>query len=124
MQNLQFLNLSAIDFASITTDERSNETVEDPEAIITTASLDDSASDDNTKMQNLYNRYTRALNSLISSIGSSSDVTATNTGNSLNAVSISNYQLGLLASNIASYQRPKKVDVSDLPEEWRPEYHA
>lgn len=124
LTKMSFLNFSGIDTKAKATTNKNSVLTDNPEAIVTQASIDRAASESSNKIKEFESRFSSLVVDLITNIEKYPSQLSGQSSVMSNSVSdaITKIQLAMKVAknNYGSDYNVIKEDASDLPEEWRP----
>lgn len=124
LAKMSFLNFSGIDTKAKATTNKNSVLTDNPEAIVTQASIDRAASESSNKIKEFESRFRSLVADLITNIEKYPSQLSGQSSVMSNSVSdaITKIQLAInvAKNNYGSDYNIIKEDASDLPEEWRP----
>lgn len=124
LAKMSFLNFSGIDTKAKATTNKNSVLTDNPEAIVTQASIDRAASESSNKIKEFESRFRSLVADLITNIEKYPSQLSGQSSVMSNSVSdaITKIQLAMSVAknNYGSDYNIIKEDASDLPEEWRP----
>ena len=124
LAKMSFLNFSGIDTKAKATTNKNSVLTNNPEAIVTQASIDRAAAESSNKIKEFESRFSTLVSTLITDIEKYPSQLTGQASVMSNSVSdaITKIQLAMnvAKNNYGSDYNVIREDASDLPEEWRP----